>query len=81
MSCFLTSLRVTNSSKYIRIRFPVKLVVPEGGVIFNTLGGVISLSPPVGVPIRAHCHKKIVKESIFINFIIFFIIIYYFNIC
>ena len=57
ISCLRRSFVTTNSSKESRMCLPLKLVVPEGGKACRSTGGVVSLSPPVGEPRRAHCHK------------------------
>ena len=45
------SLLLINSSKLILISFPLKLVENLSGELYIILGAIVSLSPPVIVPL------------------------------
>ena len=51
-----------NSSKVNSICVPVKRVDLFRGLDFSNTGGAISLGPPLGDPIFAHC-AKIIKAK------------------
>ena len=59
---WLIPWELMNSSKVNSIRVPVKWVDLFRGLDFSNTGGAISLGPPLGDPIFAHC-AKIIKNK------------------
>ena len=55
MSCSLSLLSFTYSSKYSRLRSSRNCVAFSSGTARNKTGGVSSSGPPVGFPRFAHC--------------------------
>ena len=47
----------TNSSNRISILFPLKLMEFGSGLLETNFGGIVSTSPPDGVPILAQAYK------------------------
>ena len=70
INSFCRFLSLIYSLKIISISSDLKLVVKFFGDDFKTIGGSISISPPVGVPRFAHPRISIINNSRVICFII-----------